>query len=87
MYEEQEQRIASFRKNRTATTYLFAILKLVIAYGLITYIDFGLFIVIGYIFYALESASAIQFINSQETNLQLNVLNQRLSEIESRVEQ
>ena len=56
-----------------------------IAYALMTYVDFGVFIVIGYILYALENSTGIQFINSQEMDLQFNVLHQRINELESKI--
>ena len=45
-----------------------------IAYFLVTYIEYGIFIVIGYVLYALEAHSALQYINSQETDYHLNKL-------------
>jgi len=83
MFESQKQQIADYRKNRTAATLVWVIVKLAIAYAITTYIDFGIFIVFGYIFYAIENTSSLQFINSQEIDLQLNILNQRISEFEA----
>jgi len=83
MFEVQEKRIADYRKNRVTIDLASTVVKLAIAYALITYVDFGIFIVIGYIFYAIGNISSLQFINSQEIDLQLNILNQRISEFEA----
>jgi len=82
MLEEEEERIDGLRKNKTMLNFVWVPIKLAIAYVLITYIDYGLFIVIGYILFALENYTGLQYINSQEVNLQLNVLHQKIKELE-----
>ena len=87
MFEDVQQKLQEHRKNRSILNIVFTAIKLTLAYALITYTDFGIFIVIGYILYALENNSGIQFINSQEIDLQLNILHQRINELESNEKQ
>ena len=84
MFEGEKQRINEYRNSRIKLQIVWAIVKLAVAYALVTYIDFGFFIVFGYILYSLEKTSGLQFINTQETDLQLNILNQRISELEGK---
>ena len=84
MFEEEQQRINDYRKTKKILNITWATAKLAVAYVLITYIDFGIFFVIGYILYAIENFSGLQFINSQEIDLQLNVLHQRINELEGK---
>lgn len=84
MFEEEKQRISDYRKTRKILNIVWVGVKLTIAFALISYIDYGMFIVMGYILYALENNSGIQFINSQETDLQLNILHQRINQLENK---
>lgn len=83
MFEVEQGIIKDFRKRRSILNIVFTLIKLLIAYALISYIDYGLFIVIGYLLYSLENTMGLQFINSQEIDLQLNMLNQRINELEN----
>ncbi len=60
---------------------LCAKVELVSAYFLITYLSFGIFIVLAYILYSLESIISYQFINLQESNLHINILYQNIEEL------
>jgi len=82
MFESEAQKVSDYRKARVKLSIVLVVIKLVIAYLVIEYIDFGLYIVIGYILYSLENLSGLQMINSQETNLQFNILRQRIEELE-----
>jgi len=83
MFEEEKLRIDDYRKTRKLLNIVWVGVKLAIAFALISYVDFGIFIVIGYILYALENSSGIQFVNSQEMDLQLNILHQRINQLEN----
>ena len=87
MFEAEKQKIQDFRKLRNILNIFYVALKLSLAYAIITYIDFGIFIVIGYILFSLESAIGLQFINSQEVDLQLNILHQKIDDIENKLNQ
>lgn len=69
MFEEEKQKISDYRKTRNMLNIVWVAVKLTISFALITYFDFGIFIVIGYILYALENTSGLQFINTQEIDL------------------
>lgn len=84
MFEEEKQKICEYRKTRNMLNIVWLAVKLAIAFALVTYIDFGIFVVIGYVLYALERTSGLQFINTQEIDLQLNIINQRINELENK---
>lgn len=81
MFEIEKQQIETYKKSKTFNVLLFTIIKLVIAYFLITYLEYGIFIVLAYILYSLENISSYQFINNQETNFQLNILHEKINEL------
>lgn len=81
MFEIEKQQIETYKKLKTFNVLLFTIIKLVIAYFLITYLEYGIFIVLAYILYSLENISSYQFINNQETNFQLNILHEKINEL------
>lgn len=84
MFEAEQQKIAEYRRLRTYINIAWVAAKLAIAYALITYVELGIYIVIGYILYALETTAGLQFINSKEIDLQLNILNQRVEKLEGK---
>ena len=55
-----------------------------------TQLDYGIYIVIGYVLYSLESNSGLLFINSQETTENLNEVhrlnNTEISELKKKME-
>ena len=53
------------------SSLLWAAIKLVVAYFLITEFDEGIFVVLGYILYSLESNSSLIYVNSQEVTEKL----------------
>ena len=59
-------------------------ISLLVAYGLITYIDYGLYIVLGYIFYSIQNTKGLQLINADETNIQLNILHTKIRELSTK---
>lgn len=81
MFEIEKQQIETYKKSKTFNVLLFTIIKLVIAYFLISYLEYGIFIVLAYLLYLLENISSYQFINSQETNLQINILHEKINEL------
>ena len=59
-------------------------ISLLVAYGLITYVDYGLYVVLGYIFYSIQNIKGLQLINADETNQQLNILHQKIHELSTK---
>ena len=59
-------------------------ISLLVAYGLITYIDFGLYVVLGYIFYSIQSTKSLQLINADEINRQLNIIHIKIRELSTK---
>ena len=84
MFEAEQQKLAEYRKLRTYINIAWVIVKLAIVYVIITYLEFGIYIVIGYILYAIENTTGLQFVNSKEIDLQLNIINQRIDDIENK---
>ena len=66
-----------YRSMNFSATVLFSALKIGVAYAVITYFDYGLLVVIGYLLYSVESIAVRQFVNAHETNYHLNVLHQK----------
>lgn len=81
MFEIEKQQIENYKKTKYFNIFLYTTIKVVSAYFLITYLSFGIFIVLAYIFYSLENITTYQFINSQESNLHINVLYQNIEEL------
>lgn len=81
MFEIEKQQIEKYKKAKNFNIFLFTTIKVISAYFLITYLSFGIFIVLAYIFYTLENITTHQFINSQESNLQINILYQNIEEL------
>ena len=84
MFEIEEQKINEFRKNRNMFNIIFSAGKLLIAYALITYIEYGIFIVLGYIFYTIENTVSLQHLNIQKTNIHISNLKHKLNELENK---
>ena len=49
MFEIEKQQIETYKKLKTFNVLLFTIIKLVIAYLLITYLEYGIFVVLAYL--------------------------------------
>ncbi|MDY0051984.1 MAG: hypothetical protein RBR65_05520 [Aliarcobacter sp.] len=81
MFDIEKEQNRLNKKVKILNIVLFTIIKLIIAYCLVTYLEYGLFIVIGYILYALENIANLQYINSREINLQINILHERINKI------
>ena len=81
MFEIERQQIEKYKKSKNFNIFLFSTIKVVSAYFLITYLSFGIFIVLAYIFYTLENITTHQFINSQESNFHINILYQNIEEL------
>ena len=78
MFDIEKEQNRLNKKVKILNIVLFTIIKLIIAYCLVIYLEYGLFIVIGYILYALENIANLQYVNSREINLQINILHQSL---------
>lgn len=81
MFTEQEQQIKKLLDAKLFSVALWATAKIVVAIALIMYFEFGLYVVIGYILYALESSMHLKHINNQQIDLQLNIIHQKLDEL------
>lgn len=81
MFDIEKEQNRLNKKVKILNIVLFTIIKLIIAYCLVTYLEYGLFIVIGYILYALENIANLQYVNSREINLQINILHERIDKI------
>ncbi len=81
MFDIEKEQNRLNKKIKILNIVLFTIIKLIIAYCLVTYLEYGLFIVIGYILYALENIANLQYVNSREINLQINILHERIDKI------
>lgn len=81
MFDIEKEQNRLNKKVKILNIVLFTIIKLIIAYCLVIYLEYGLFIVIGYILYALENIANLQYVNSREINLQINILHERIDKI------
>ncbi|SNY43815.1 hypothetical protein SAMN06297280_0652 [Arsukibacterium tuosuense] len=81
MFIEQEQQIKKLLDAKFFSIAFWSALKISVAVFLIIYFDFGLYVVIGYIIYALESSIHSKHINDQQIDLQLNIIHRKLDEL------
>lgn len=81
MFTEQEQQIKKLLDAKLFSVALWSTAKIVVAIALIMYFEFGLYVVIGYILYVLESSMHLKHINNQQLDLQLNIIHQKLDEL------
>jgi|APSaa5957512576_1039674.scaffolds.fasta_scaffold231632_1 hypothetical protein len=65
-----------YKGGRVLLMFIWVPIKVAIASYLIYSFEFGIYIVAGYLIYSLEKVAGLQFINSQETNIQLSKLQQ-----------
>ena len=84
MFEIEQQNINNFKKNKKMYDIVFVVLKLLMAYALIIYVEYGLILVIGYILYSIESSMSLYKLNVEEIQLQMNVLQHKIDNIESK---
>ena len=82
MFEYQKTKIREYRNRKVLFDVFWVALKLAIAFVLIEFVDYGTYVVIGYILYSVHCCSSLLFINSQEADLQLNIIHQRINDIE-----
>lgn len=85
MDEISHSQVENYRSVRRFATIMWATVKIAIAILLMAYTEFGVYIVIGYILYKIEYSSGLQFLNTQEIELELNTIKQNISVIESRI--
>lgn len=64
----ENPRIASLRESRNFAVLLFTFIKAAIAFGLMYYFEYGLYVIIIYLIYSLESISSFQNLNREEAN-------------------
>jgi hypothetical protein len=81
MFSIQEEKIKKMKDAKLFSIFLWSSIKIAISIALIIYIDFGLYIVIGYIIYALENSTHSKHINNSELDLQLNILHQKIEDL------
>ncbi|MCP5170304.1 MAG: hypothetical protein H6999_11200 [Hahellaceae bacterium] len=63
-----------YARHRNTLSLMWALTKLAVAFLIIKYVDFGIYIVIGYMLFSLESISSLQYLNAHESNLQFSRL-------------
>lgn len=81
MFSEQQAKIEKLKRAKLFSVSLWSVLKIAIAIPLMMYTDFGIYIVIGYLIFAIESSAHTRHLNTQELDLQLNILHQKIDEI------
>lgn len=64
----ENPRIASLRESRNFAVLLFTFIKAAFAFGLMYYFEYGLYVIIIYLIYSLESISSFQNLNREEAN-------------------
>ena len=75
---------STYKKIKPYLNLFISAISLLVAYGLITYINYGLYIVLGYIFYSIQNTKGLQLINAEETNIQLNILHKKILELSTK---
>ncbi len=78
MFDVMMDKIEDYKKIKLLSYFTWLPLKLFIAYILIENVDFGLYIVLGYILFSLERQSSMQFINANEANYHFAAINNKL---------
>lgn len=68
MLDNQSPYLDGLRKSRLPVTIFFWLVKFTAAILIIKHVDYGAYIVVGYILYALESICSLQNLNQQESN-------------------
>ena len=81
MFSEQEQQIKKLLDAKFFSIAVWSAIKIAAAVFLIKYFEYGLYVVIGYIIYALESSMHLKHINNQQVDLQLNIIRRKLDEL------
>ncbi|MEN3157712.1 hypothetical protein ABC502_04925 [Alkalimonas sp. NCh-2] len=81
MFSEQEQQIKKLLDAKFFSIALWSVIKVAVAVFLIMYFEYGLYVVIGYIIYILESSMHTKHINNQQVELQLNIIHRKLDEL------
>jgi hypothetical protein len=81
MFSIQEEKIKKLKDGKLFSVFLWSAIKIAISTALIIYTDFGLYVVIGYIIYALENSTHNKHINNSELDLQLNILHQKIEDL------
>ena len=91
-------KIESYKQVKWIFIFAWVPIKLYVAYILIENLEYGLYIVIGYILFSLENISGLLLINSQESNHHFSTLynkldkktpneNQELNELQSKIDE
>jgi hypothetical protein len=78
MFTEQQEKIKRLKEAKLFSVSLWSALKAAIAIPLMIYIDFGIYIVIGYLIFVMEHSAHGRHLNNQELDLQLNILHQKI---------
>lgn len=81
MFSEQEQRIKKLLDAKFFSIAIWSAIKIAAAVFLIMYFEYGLYIVIGYVIYSLETLVHSKHINNQQIELQLNIVHRKLDEL------
>jgi len=82
---DMNYKITGYRGSRHFISIALTLIKVAVAIALIEYVEYGLYIVLGYLLYVIEDLSGLAFINRNEANLELNNLHQRIDTIEGKI--
>lgn len=81
MFQQQERKINHLADARLFSVIMWSSIKILIATALVYYFSFGIYLVIGYLIFAIESAIHDKHLNNQQIDLQLNIIHQKLDEL------
>jgi len=70
----ERERIEQFKSKKSFTILMWFLLKLIVASGIIFYFEYGIYLIVGYLLYVIESKSWYEYLNTQETNYHINKL-------------
>ena len=85
MFEPILEQIEDYKKIRWFSILTWVPIKILLAYVVIVNFDYGLYIVLGYILFALEGQSGIQFINAQEANYHLGRQDENYKKLQNKL--
>ena len=74
MVDIERERIEQFKNKKSFTILMWFLLKLILASVVIFYFEYGIFLIVGYLLYVIESKSWHEYLNIQETNYHINKL-------------
>ncbi len=85
MFEPMLEKIEDYKKIRWFSIFTWVPVKIILAYVVIVNFDSGIYVILGYILFALESQSGLQFINAQESNYHLGRQDENYKKLQSKL--